>query len=358
MPQCCNRRFRSIHRFLFLLVAFGCVLIGRGAPTAAAQSLEFVGSPADSLAFRTLEQPFVNRILADRSFSVVKIELRAASAAELIGRDLLDRTSSGKVGFTALRVAQFSPTEAWFDLADLTGLALDVPSARLVAAGYRDRAATLFQEKFGLRLLALAAVQAQALYCRSSFARLADIKGRKIRTDGAMQAALVESLGGSAHRMPLAEVRTALASKTIDCAIGGTMTGNQARWYEVSSHLFSLPMAWELTHYAVAEKTWASLPPTERQALQSEFRNFEARVWDSALVYTREGINCNAGVEPCRSGQAGKMNVVIGGDLDRAALLKTMNESVLPAWSSRCAGACSSTFNQTLAKLVGMKSIK
>jgi TRAP-type C4-dicarboxylate transport system substrate-binding protein len=322
------------------------------------RSIGFVGSPAESLAFRALEQPFVNRLLADEVLGLQKIELRPANPADSNSRELFERTVSGKSGLAVLGAAQLPLGEAWFDLADLTGLALDVPSARIVADAYRERTRTLLQEKFGLRLLALAGVQAQALYCRNEFKRLADLKGRKVRVAAGQQAALIESLGGTASRIPLGEVRAALAARTIDCAIGGTMSGNQARWHEVSSHLFSMPIAWDLGHYVIAEQSWMALTPATRQRLQTEFRNFESKVWDSALVYTREGINCNAGVEPCRNGQPGKMSIVIGIEADRAVLLKSMNEIVLPAWSARCGGACSTAFNQALAKLVGMKSIK
>ena len=345
-----------------LLVRIACMpmlaLVFLLCSRAQAQSLAFTGSAAETLSFQTLEKPFVRRLLTENSLGTLRIELQAASAAELNGRSLTDRVLSGNQAIAALTLSQLPAGDAWFDLADLTGLALDVPSARAAGNLYRDRAQGILKEKFGLRLLASAAVQAQALYCRSAFFRLADLKGRRVRVESVLQAALVESLSGIAVRLSADEVRSALASKNLDCAIGGTMSGNLARWHEVSSHLFSLPIAWNVSHYVIAEKTWASLDPAVRGKLQTEFRNFETRVWESALVYTREGFNCNAGVEPCRSGLAGKMNIVIGADSDRTLLLKSMNEVVLPAWSARCGPACSAVFNEALAKQVGFKPIK
>lgn len=323
-----------------------------------AQTLSFVGSATDSPAYEALEVPFASRVLTEKSAGALKLDLRPASAAELNGRELFDRVASGKLGLAALSATQLPASDAWFDWAELTGLAVDAPSARAIGPIYRDRVQTILKDKYGLRLLGLAGVQAQTLYCRTSLARLADLKGRKVRVSGGLQAGLVEALGGQAVRMAALEVRAALLAKTIDCAIGGTMSGNQSRWHEVSTHLFSLPLGWNLNHYVIAEKTWAGLDSATRQLLQTEFRSYESRVWDSALVYTREGINCNAGVEPCRGGQRGKMNIVIGGDADRALLAKQMNDTVLPAWAGRCGAGCSALFNAELGKRAGLKPIK
>ena len=240
----------------------------------------------------------------------------------------------------------------------MAGLAFDLPRARALADALRPNLERTLSAGHKLKLLALASAQAQVLYCRAAFKSIADIKGRRVRADGALLAGLVDALGATAVPLTAAAVPGALRAGSIDCAVGGTMQGNDARWYEHSAYLYSLPLAWTMTLYLIDEEKWVRMQGARRQLLQSEFRSFEARVWDSNLIYTREGINCNAGVEPCKGGARGKMNIVIGGDTDRALLQRLSNDTVLPQWSQRCGAGCSAWFNDGVAKLAGLRPLK
>ena len=37
----------------------------------------------------------------------------------------------------------------------------------------------------------------------------------------------------------------------VDCAVTGTATGNGARWYEVTKHMYALPVQWGVAAYGV-----------------------------------------------------------------------------------------------------------
>jgi TRAP-type C4-dicarboxylate transport system substrate-binding protein len=85
---------------------------------------------------------------------------------------------------------------------------------------------------------------AQVFYCNAEIKGLADIKGKKVRAAGRSQSELVTALGGTPVTMAFGEVVPALQNKTVDCAITGTLSGNAAKWHEVTTHLLALPVSW------------------------------------------------------------------------------------------------------------------
>lgn len=309
------------------------------APVAYGASLSMVGSAADAIEFRQLQQPFALRQLPAKSGGKLSVDLQPASAS-IDSNELLARLSTGKLDFVALSAAQWRGIDGAVELAELAGIAFDLPRARTLADGMRPGLERTLSSKHGLKLLAFTSAQAQVLYCRFAFKSIAEIKGRRVRVDGAMLQGLMQALGATAVPMNVDAVAAGLRADAIDCAVGGTMQGNEARWYEHSSHLYSLPLAWTLNLYLADERNWSRLEGTNRQVLLSEFRALEQRTWESNAIYTREGINCNAGVEPCKGGARGKMNIVIGSDADRALLLRLSNDTVLPQWSQRCGTGC------------------
>lgn len=333
----------------------GLALSGAGAR--AADRLVWTGSAAESLLYGQYEKPLSSRFTAGSGAGSLRIELKPAGGGELAGRELVDKLIAGKQDMATLSPAQLAGLDSWFELGDLPGLAADVPTARKQADGYRERAATVLRERGRLRLLAVGSEQALVLYCRNAFVRLSDLKGRQVLTDSPMTAALLEALGAVAQHTPSSAAREALANRRADCAVGGTMAGNLAGWAEVTSHLFSMPLAWRLGHVVIAESVWAKLDPAARQGLQTEYRQYEAAIWNGANVHTREGINCNAGVEPCKLGRKGRMNIVIGTDADRALLGRLMADTVLRSWAMRCGRDCVNAVNGAVLQSAGIRPL-
>lgn len=347
---------RFVCRLKFALLAAGLILViaAAGASARATERLVWSGSAADSLLSDQYEKPLLTRLVGAPAASSLRLELNPATGNELAGRDLLDRLMAGKLDMASLSPAQLNGLDSWFELGDLPGLASDVPTAHKQADGYRERAAAVLRDRGRLRLLAVGAEQALVLYCRSTLARLSDLKGRRVITDSTMTAALLVALGVVAQVTPVAGARDALASGRADCAVGGTMAGNLAGWPQVTSHLFAMPLAWRLSHVVITEAAWSRLDGLARQWLQAEYRQYEAAIWNGASVHTREGINCNAGVEPCKLGRKGRMNIVIGSDSDRALLSRLMSDTVLRSWSTRCGRNCVAAVNDAVLRPTGL----
>ena len=98
---------------------------------------------------------------------------------------------------------------------------------------------------------------------------MADIKGLKFRTSGAVQSAMVKGLGGSPVTLPITEVYTSLEKGVIDGVVTAftAMLGYKL-WDVVNNSihagLTATPMA-----VAMNKKTWNSLPPDVQKILDN-----------------------------------------------------------------------------------------
>ena len=96
---------------------------------------------------------------------------------------------------------------------------------------------------------------------------MADIKGLKFRTSGAVQSAMVKGLGGSPVTLPITEVYTSLEKGVIDGVVTAFTAMLGYKLWDVvdnSIHagLTATPMA-----VAMNKKTWNSLPPDVQKIL-------------------------------------------------------------------------------------------
>jgi len=116
---------------------------------------------------------------------------------------------------------------------------------------------------------------------------LADIKGLKFRSSGAVQSATVKRLGGSPVTLPITEVYTSLEKGVIDGVVTAFTAMVSFRLYDVSKYsilagLTATPMA-----VAMNKKTWNSLPPD----IQKIFDNLKMRyAFECATSYDEDRI--------------------------------------------------------------------
>ena len=82
--------------------------------------------------------------------------------------------------------------------------------------------------------------------------------------------------------MAFGEVVPALQNKVVDCAITGSLSGYSAKWYEVSTHLYALPINWNQQIHAVNQKAWDKLDPAVRGFLQANVKTLVDNIWDAA----------------------------------------------------------------------------
>ena len=163
---------------------------------------------------------------------------------------------------------------------------------------------------------------------------------------------------GSSVTMAFGEVVPALQNKMVDCAITGSLSGYSAKWYEVSTHLYTLPINWNPQIHAVNRKAWDKLDPKVQTFVQTNIKAMINNMWDAAAAQTQQGYDCNTGAAGCTLPVRGKMVLVRPSDADRALLKKLMQETVLPKWAARCSAGCVQDFNATIGKIVHLTAKK
>lgn len=340
---------------LAALLAFGM-----GAPAHAQDlpktSLKVVGAWGNLSQFRNFEQPFWTKELAEKSKGAIVAEITPFNEMGLKGAEIFRLMRLGVIDFGSTVLGYVAADDARNEAVDLAGLAPDVATARKVSDAYKPVYDKFYREKFGIQVLGIWPYPAQVIFCNGEIKGLADLKGKKVRTGNRTLAEFVEALGGTGVTLSFSEVVPALQNKVVDCAITGTLSGNAAKWYEVSTHIYSLPVGWSQVMHAVNVRTWEKLDPKVRGFLQAEIAALEDRIWKAMEAETQMGFDCNTGKDACTAGTKAKMTLVPVSAGDRDLLKKVLAETVVPKWAARCPGDCVPEWNRTVGAIVGIQA--
>ena len=321
-------------------------------------NLKIVGGLSNLTAYNDYEKPFWTKTITEKSNGQVTAEIKGFNEMGLKGPELLRLMSQGVVEFGTATLSYFASDNPINEAIDLAGLAPDVETARKVTGAFTPVYAELYGEGSNVKLLGISTYPAQVLFCNAQINSLADVKGKKVRTSSRTTAEFVEALGGSPVTMAFGEVVPAMQNRVVDCAITGSLSGYSAKWYEVSTHLYALPINWNQQIHAVNQRAWDKLDPKVRTFLEAEVKGLVDQIWDAAARQTQEGYDCNTGAEACPYDVKGKMTLVQPSDADRELLKKVTSEAVVPKWAARCSAQCVTDFNNTIGKVVGVTASK
>lgn len=311
--------------------------------------------------FTKVDVPLLRDELPKKAPGKIDVKLAAWSEMNVNGPEVLRLVRSGQVDIGAAPLATVSGDVPFLDAADLAGLNPTIEQARKAAAAMVP-AANKELERVGLRIIATFPYTAQVFFCRAPVANLADLKGRKIRTFGGSVNDLVAGFGGQPVGLPFGEVYGALERGVVDCAITGTGSGNSAKWFEVASTIYVLPVAWSTGAYYVNLGWWNKLDATTRDAITASFRQVEDGLWQMGGDATDDGVACNVGnAAGCKIGvvvTSKPMTAKMPTDADKAAVRTLLAEKVLPSWVQRCGARCGDIFNELLSPVTGVKYTK
>jgi TRAP-type C4-dicarboxylate transport system substrate-binding protein len=316
--------------------------------------LKVVGAWGNLSQYKNFEQPFWTREIPEKSKGAVTAEITPFNEMGLKGAEIFRLMRLGVIDFGSTVLGYVAADDARNEAIDLAGLAPDVDTARRISDAYRPVYDRFYRERFGIQVLAIWPYPAQVIFCNGPISGLEDLRGKKVRTGNRTLAEFVEALGGTGVTMSFSEVVPALQNKVVDCAITGTLSGNAAKWYEVTTHLYALPVGWSQVMHAVNLKTWERLPAAVRDFLLREIRDLEDRIWKAMDEETRQGIDCNIGRDSCTMGSKGKMTLVPVSDRDRELLGRVLREVVVPKWAARCGAECVQEWNATVGAIVGI----
>jgi TRAP-type transport system periplasmic protein len=347
----------------------GCiVLAGLLAPPAAeAQgqlegvapvNLKVSGGNRTQNLFRYVYGPFFTDELPERSGGVVTTTFGSIEELGIRGPEILRLLSLGIFDISEGTISYMAGEDPHFDGLDLPGLTLDIATQRQAVEAYRPVLARIMEEKFNTHLLSMSPVALQVFYCKGEITGIDSLAGKQIRTFNRAMADLVEAAGASTINLPFAEVVPAMQRGVADCAITGTSAGNTARWWEVTDHLYPLPMGWSMTFFAANKNSWERLDPKLQAFLVEEFAGLEDRMWAQAEADVQDGINCNTGLGECKEGIVAEppMTFVELTPQDRARAQEILRDNVVAAWAERCGAECAREWNATVGQLVGVEA--
>jgi len=319
--------------------------------------LKIVGGLSNLTLYTDFEKPFWLNKIPEASKGQVTAEIKGFNDLGLKGPEVLRLMSQGVIEFGTSTLAYFASDNPINEAIDLAGILPDIKTARAAT----DAFAPVYAKFYGgsqIKVLGFSTYPAQVLFCNADIKGLADLKGKKVRTSSRTQAEFIAALGGSSVTLAFGEVVPALQNKVVDCAITGSLSGYSAKWYEVSTHLYTLPINWNQQIHAVNQKTWDKLDPKVQAFLTENLKTLYNDIWTAAVAQTQEGFDCNAGKDACKQPVKGKMKLVDPSDADKALLKKIAQDAVVPAWAARCSADCVKDFNDTVGKLLGLTATK
>ena len=318
--------------------------------------LKVVGAWGNLSQYKNFEAPFWTKEVAEKSKGAITAEITPFNEMGLKGAEIFRLMRLGVIDFGSTVLGYVATDDARNEAIDLAGLAEDIDTARKISDAYKPVYDAFYREKFGIKVLGIWPYPAQVIYCNGEIKSLADLRGKKVRTGNRTLAEFVEALGGSGVTLAFSEVVPALQNKVVDCAITGTLSGNAAKWHEVSNHIHALPVGWSQVMHAVNAKRWDSLPPKVREFLQREIAALEDRIWKATAQETQQGFDCNTGKASCTLGTKAKMTLVPVSSGDRELVKKIVRETVVPKWAARCPGDCVPQWNQSIGKVLGIQA--
>jgi TRAP-type C4-dicarboxylate transport system substrate-binding protein len=304
-----------------------------------------------------VDVPYFREILPRASNGRIEAQLSTHSERNLVGNEIVRLVRSGQVEIGAGTLSTLSGDVPFLDGIDLAGLSPELDTAKRIAEAMIP-AANRELERFNTRIIFIMPFPAQEIFCRMPITSLADLRGRKVRTFGNTLVDFVTAVGGQPVSIGFGEVYSALERGVVDCGITGTGSGNAAKWNEVTTHLYNLPLSWALTAYMVNLQWWNRLDPPVRAFMEAFLKEVADKQWELGQLATQDGIDCNAGIAAsCRihTLSTRPMTIVQPTDADRALVRTLFESTMLPNWVRRCGARCGEVYNQVIAPISGVR---
>jgi TRAP-type C4-dicarboxylate transport system substrate-binding protein len=261
--------------------------------------LKVVGGLAGVSQYERLEKPFWEHQIETLSNGSIKAEIHAFDRSGLPGQEMLQLMRLGIVPFGTALLAVVSGDEPELNAVDLPALNPDMQALRKTVALYRSHLQQMLRTKFGIELLAVYAYPAQVIFCARPFTGLSDLVGRRIRTSSVGQSEMMAALGAIPVLTPFAEIVNSIRTGVVDCAITGTLSGNEIGLPNVTSYIYPMAISWGLSFFGANAAVWEALPTDLRTTLKEAIAGLEREIWDAADRETAAGLACDIGAPDC-----------------------------------------------------------
>jgi TRAP-type C4-dicarboxylate transport system substrate-binding protein len=360
MKKSRNSNVRPISaRWLVRLGILGAALSLAMNPTSADQPihLKIVGGLAGVSQYERLEKVFWDQRVELLTNGRIQAEIHPFDKSGLPGQEMLQLMRMGVVPFGTALLAVVSADEPELNAVDLPALNPDFQALRNTVGHYRSHLERVLRTKFGIELLAIYTYPAQVIFCSKQFTGLNGLAGRRIRTSSVGQSEMMTALGAIPVLVPFANVVNAVQTGMVDCAITGTLSGNEIGLSNVTSYIYPMAISWGLSLFAANGDAWDALPADLRIVLRKGISDLEKQIWDAAERETADGLACDTGAPECSRGHIlSHMSVVPILPADEIARKSLLINLVLPSWIRRCGPECATAWNRDLAPALGISA--
>ena len=304
------------------------LIIGAVATVAAADAkykLKFVGisRALDTWTYWEKWAKSVN----EKTGGQIEIELVSLPELGFGGVELIRLIKTGVVDAAEIYGGYVAGEMPLMEILELPGIFPDPETAKKAILAWKDTEAKLLKQRANAELLAMAAYPDQAIFSKKPIRTLEDFRGLKTRVHSVALSSLVAGLGGEPLSLAMAEVYTAMERGTVDAAFTGTKPGYDQRWYEVAKYLVGPISMRPHIALSVNRKTWKRLPEELQTIMREEAMTIiEKEAFGQVEVWNKEGLDSN---------QTKGMEWLPFSPEVRAAVEKTLRETVIPDWIKR-----------------------
>jgi len=323
---------------------------------AAAESLNVVGSWSGLPLHKQFEQGFWDNTLPEASGGTLNVALTTHDQMGLGLGDVYRLLGQG-VYDVAMTVADYAVADApELEGLDVPLLAVSAEEARAMVDAARPMVDDIYAQRFNSHVLAIAPYPPQIVFCNHEIAGLSDLEGLKVRASGRMTAKFLEALGAEGVNVSFSEVPGALQKGVVDCAVTGAGSGYSAGWWEVSTHLLTLPLGgWDSVVTAINMDKWNSLSGDLQTLISTEIKaGFEDPAWAVAQDALVNDVACLTGNGACPYGDARGMVLVEANEDDFARAREILEGEVLPDWAERAGADWIARWNDSVGAVVGV----
>jgi TRAP-type transport system periplasmic protein len=281
-----------------------------------------------------LEQSFFEH-LAARTGLPLDVKYRTIDTLGIRDDYQLQLVKSGALDLVSLRFLQNASSEPTLLGIDLLGLNTDFRTARAVVDAYAPVLDQRLQDNFNAKLLGIWPFGPQVFFCRSQITGLSDLTGKRIRVGNANFSAMITTLGGTPVVIPFDNVKEALRTGLVDCAITSATSGNYAGWAEHTNYYFPLGTQMGLNGYVISLKLWNTLTHKQQMLIEDAFLKHIDNIWSFSSKLHEDASSCNTG-GPCIHGKTYQLTMVKPLPENYELMGNIAYQTTFRDWASRC----------------------
>ena len=120
------------------------------------------------------------------------------------------------------------------------------------------------------------------IYAKKLLKSTADFKGLKVRTYDANSAEFVRLLGAEGIAIPFSELYTALSTGLVNAVLTSTVTGVDAKLWEVTNYFHRINYAYPLNMVIVNKAMFERLPKDVQEAVLEAAKQVEKEQWNNS----------------------------------------------------------------------------